>query len=206
MKRELKRRVFFFLGQWPFAIALLLLALVLAYYQYSSTDGPFLWWARSTVLYGFACAVCFIPISLLLVLGQIVLLIRRKRHIFGAALGLVLLFLINVSLFFATQPAMSDHYRYYDRTRLGEHVYRLDSKWKVGERSESRTDFSLLECDSLGVLCEVVDTYHYLNPDTGTSTMSESKYRAIKASLETDSETQTITIVINGQDVHTYSL
>jgi hypothetical protein len=207
MKLSLKKRTFSCLQFWPLAIALPLFMLVLSYYQLFFMDTPFFWWARSTIYYAVGFALCLVPLSLIIVFMWFLRLSFResaaRAPLLGAGLSLVLLVLVNVSMCAATLVTILGDYRYHDMERFGNHVYRLDSEWKIGVGGDSRAVFSLLKCDSAGLICEFIYTYRYLNDDHG-SLVSEYEYRAIEASLVADPKTRSITIQIDGQSIYTY--
>ncbi|MBI5961729.1 MAG: hypothetical protein HY866_23530 [Chloroflexi bacterium] len=208
MKLPLKKRFLSCLQHWPLFIALPLFALILSYYEYLFMDAPFLWWARSTFYHAPWLALVITPMGLASVFLWLLVSIARENSsgavLRNAGVSLVLLAFVNLNMCIATVFTVFGNYRHHDTERLGCHIYHLDSEWKVGVGMASQALFSLSKCDPTGSICEIVYAYRYLNDD-GSSLVSEDEYRAIKASLVTDSKARSITIQIDGLSIYTYS-
>jgi len=209
IKSVLRNHAYARLRHWPLVIALPQFALVLSYLQYLYVDGAFIWWARSTFYNAFSFAFCFVPISLLIISAWFLRLIAGKNStrssLLSAGISLVLLVWVNLSMCAITAFTFFGDYRYHDTARFDDHVFRLDSEWKVGVGGDSRTVFSLLKCDRIGLICEIVYLYEYINED-GSLPISDHEYRAIEASLVPDSQAHSISMEIDGQSMHTQLL
>lgn len=207
MNFAIARKVSPHFRHWPVAIALPLFALVLSYYEYLFIDAPFVWWARSTFYAAPKFALCLVPVSLLIVFLWFFRLIIQEpspvASLRSAGLCLVLLIFVNVNMCVATVFTVFGDYRHHDTERLGHHVYRLDSEWKVGVGSASQAYFSLLECDPSGLICKLVYGYRYVQ-EGDTSYIDIAKYQAVDASLQVDSENENISVEIDGQTIYTY--
>lgn len=207
MKRALLKFPLYCLSLWPLAIALPLFALVLADRQFFSGSTSFVWLARVTFYHSGALALCYVPVSVLLVFVYLLLLDRRRIAmrvpICGASLSLILLVLVNLGMCAFSVFTFMGSYRYHDEARLDNQVYRLDSEWKVGVGGDSKAIFSQLQCERRGMICKTVYIYRYESRDP-ESFVSEQEFRTVKASLRPDAQAHSITMIINGQIVHTY--
>lgn len=190
------------IGIWPLPIVVLLL-LVARYYE----DG-YLFPAEGQIFnYRFLVdsqripvqlAFCLLPMAFMILAGWIFWRVTRKDW-WSGIIGLVsfaFLFPAIGSACFSSLGLMFADFDHYDRAELDEHVFYLDSIWKVGVGHDSRALFALFECDDSGVMCRMVFSKLYY-PD-------EEEFEAMTGQLIVDEVLDKITVQIDGIAVYGY--
>ena len=85
---------------------------------------------------------------------------------------------------------------HFQRTKLSNHVYYVDSIWVDGVWQQYIANFVLFECDEAGMLCQnIYEKVYEPNPE---------EYKKMTTALVPDAAAHTVTLQINGEAVYVH--
>lgn len=162
---------------------------------------------RST-LYWFHQSIHCIPQMILLIFALngilivvfLLLSVRNKQRVSAFTL-LPIVGLVSISCVFsciASLPTVLGGYTFHDELRTPQHIYRLDSEWKVGVGGASTAIYNLWECDVHGWICRIVHS------ESVPPIYSQDAYESAIAELEQNTGTGAIEIYLDGTSVYSY--
>ena len=143
-------------------------------------------------------ALCLIPLTLALMGIWIAWRIIKSDNLSGTV-GIITslaLLLTNFLACISTFGIALSSFEHFDRVQAGDHVYYLDSIWKIGVGHDSRALFAMFECDREGVMCKIV--YSKLFHPT------EEEYEAMQAELIVSPDGSSVLMRVDGINVYTH--
>jgi|GEM_PF-4351654 len=151
-----------------------------------------LYWFHQSIHYVPQMVLLIVALNGVLFLIYFVLSIRRKPQ-FSQSTIFMLIPIISIACIFScivSLPIILGEYTLHDEIRTSEHVYRLDSEWKVGIGGASTAIYHLWQCDYRGWFCRIFDSKRI------PPIYSQDAYESTTATLEQNSETGMIEIYL----------
>ena len=186
------------LQETPLGVALLILivSIVFFIYGYGLVRLPTIYWL---FIHGTATpslAVLCIPIIFLILMLWIKFVPQSERKSIYLLVGRMML-IANILMCVSVVPMALATYRHHGSVTLHEHIYFASSGWKPGVGGTYLGAFYLFQCDSLGILCDIVHS-------EWMEGIPLQEWKTITAFVDADTDENTVLLQINREIVYTH--
>lgn len=189
-----------FLKYSPLMLGLVCLLGALVYTAYvwvllpGHGQGTIYWFHQSIFSVPQRLVLGLVPFGVILIVGQFYILRdQRRRFAVTPILVLVLIAAWMLSCIVSLTTVLG-RYTFHHELVTANHVYRLDSQWKVGVGGASRAVYWLWVCDDTGWICRIV------HAERIPPIYQEEDYQTLETVLRLNQNTGTVEFIL-GEDV-----